>query len=349
MGFKKIYDVFIAYHGTYEDGGSFACAQKICDALIAKGLRCFFFPYAKQDVYKANIIEVMRSRTFLLVCSNGLHTTDDGRIDPRYHYELSTEIDAFYALTQLGEVAVTDAKAYVCGQFNKGDESKLHELFANRTHFYDPDCGNSDVIDKLYSWICERTLTSRSWQETQITLEIKEVFASRASMNQSCRFDDLVATAKSVRAIGISNSELTARINPLAIINCIEHGGSIEIIFLDPNGQYTRLREEEEGLRAGRIRNITSVNLETALDIKDKLKDSAECGNYKLYMYDKQPRMNMIFVDDYLILQYYANRIPGIENPSFFIEKQAVSPIFDFCEKAYEYLKNTATLWDGEI
>ena len=48
-------------------------------------------------------------------------------------------------------------------------------------------------------------------------------------------------------------------------------------------------------------------------------------------------------VDDYLILQYYSNNIQGINNPSFFIEKQAVSPVYEFCEKSYEYLKSQST------
>ncbi len=344
MGFKKTHDVFIAYHGSYEQGGSRQCAQKICDFLTEKGLKCFFFPYAKHDVYKANIIEVMRSRTFLLVCSSGLHVTEEGKIDPRNHYELSTEIDAFYALTQLGEVSVTDAKVYACGGRRKGDEARLHELFANRTHFYDETGEDPAVREELFSWVSERTCGARSWQESQITSEIKEVFASRASMNQSCRFDDLVATAKSVRAVGISNSEMTARINPNAIVNCIEHGGSIELLFLDPDGQYTGQREREERLRPGRIRTITNVNLETAYDIRERINVNKE--QFKLYLYDKLPRMNMIFVDDYLILQYYANNIPGIENPSFFIEKQTVSPVFTFCERAYEYLKSEAKEWE---
>ena len=61
-----------------------------------------------------------------------------------------------------------------------------------------------------------------------------------------------------------------------------------------------------------------------------------------IYAYDKQPRMNMIFVDGYLILQYYSDNVQGTNNPSFFIEKQAESPVYEFCEKSYNYLKSEA-------
>lgn len=338
MSFKKNYDVFIAYHGTYAENGSRVYADKIYKYLTSQGLNCFYFPYESQDAYKANIIDVMSSRVFLLVCTNGLNVLENGKIDQKHHYELSTEIDAFYALTQIGEANVTDAKIVVCGDYYKGDEAKLHELFSNRTHFFHD--GSEKSLQDIYQWALNRISSYKSWQDTQITSEIKEVFATRAAMNPGCQFDDLIANAHFVRVVGISNSEMTARINPNAIINCVENGGTIEILFLDPEGQYTKLREEEEGLRSGRIKNITYVNIETAIQFYDRLQMHKD--NFNLYIYDKQPRMNMIFIDNYLILQYYANNIPGIENPSFLIEKQDNSPIFKFCEKVYNYLRAEA-------
>jgi len=341
MQLKKEYDVFIAYHGSYEETGSARYANKIYDYLTARKVKCFYFPRSARDTYKANIIDVMKSRLFLFVCTPSVHVDENKRLDPKMHYELSTEIDAFYALTQLGDAAVKDAKIMACGDWHKGDEACLHELFSNRTHFYASDIDDA-VLGQIYEWATDRVQNSISWNETQITSEIKEVFATRASMNQSCHFDDLVATARSIRAVGISNSELTARINPSAIRNCISRGGKIEILFLDPDGKYTSLREQEESLRPNRIKNITNVNIETALDIRDSIETGKE--NLSLYLYDKPPRMNMIFVDDYLILQYYSNNIQGINNPSFFIERQSESPVYDFCEKSYEYLKSEAKL-----
>lgn len=339
MNFKKEYDIFLAYHGSHEDGGSRQYATDVYRFLSEKGIRCFFFPFSGKDVYKANIIEVMKSRLFLLVCTGHIHTDEFGKIDSRRHYELSTEIDAFYALTQIGNGTVKDAKVLVCGECQKGREGALHELFANRTHLYYD--GDAAVLDEVYDWVRSRLENTVTWNETQTTSEIREVFATRASMNQGCHFDDLIATAKHVRAVGISNSELTARINPSAIENCIAHGGQIEILFLDPDGKHTPLREQEEGLRPGRIRNITNLNIETAQDMIAALPAGKE--RFRLYTYDMLPRMNMIFVDEYLILQYYSNKIPGINNPSFFVEKKSDSPVFTFCERAYEFLKNNAT------
>lgn len=338
MRLKKTYDVFIAYHGSYEQGGSKEYADVIYKYLQQRGLNCFFFPRSGKDVYKANIIEVMKSRLFLLVCTPNAHVDGNKRLDPKFHYELSTEIDAFYALTQMDDGSVNDSKVIACNNFRKGDEAYLHEMFANRTHFYYD--GDESVLENIYQWALNRKINMTSWNDTQKTSEIKEVFATRAAMSQSCRFDDLVATAKHIRAIGISNSELTARINPNAIRNCIEKGGKIELVFLDPDGKYTPLREQEENHRPNRIKNITNVNIETALNMRDSIAQNKE--NYRILLYDKMPRMNMIFVDDYLILQYYSNNVPGIDNPTFFIERQGGSPVYAFCERMFNYLISEA-------
>ena len=344
MNLDKIYDVFIAYHGGYAKDGSKNYASQIYDYLTNEHhLKCFFFPNEGKDVYKANIIAAMRSRVFLLVCTKALHRLEDGKLDPKNHYELRTEIDAFYAMTQMSEASVMDAKVIVCGDFYKGDEEKLHELFANRTHFfYDKELD----LQQIYGWVNDRLKVGESWQQTQITHEVQAVFATRAAMNQNCNLNDLIARAKSVRVVGISNSEVTARINPVAINNCIESGGVIEMLFLDPEGKFTTLREQEESLRPNRIKNITNVNIDTARGFYEGLSKNKQ--NLKLYTYDVQPRMNMIFVDDKLILQYYANNVPGIQNPSFLVERQANSPVYDFCEKVYNYIKESAVVLEVE-
>ena len=339
MAYQKEYDIFVAYHGSYEVGGSKQYADKLVDYLLERGIKCYYFPYSNKDIYKANIIEVMKSRLFVLVCTNKIHTDQHGKLDHAYHYELATEIDAFYALTQTGDAKTKWAKVLACGEYHKGDEGQLHELFANRTHFYYDERYDEDfeTFEMLLMWAKNQLELQKTWADDQVTSEIKEVFATRAIMNQSCHFDEMIAKAKSVKAVGISNSELTARINPQAIKKCIENGGEIELLFLDPQGEYTRLREEEEELRTNRIKNITNINIETALGIKEKLGNNMD--NFKLYTYDLQPRMNMIFVDDKLILQYYSNKIAGIDNPTFFLEKKDISPVYDFCLKAYETLK----------
>lgn len=152
---RKEYDVFIAYHGSYDTKGSIKIAEKLYNCLIELGYSVFFFPQMQGDAYKANIIDVMKSKTFILVCNENIHRTEDGRLNRAEHYELSTEIDAFYALTQTNEdVSVQDSKILMCGSSNLGQEELIHELFANRPHFH---IGKKQVkFDKICEWLRER-------------------------------------------------------------------------------------------------------------------------------------------------------------------------------------------------
>lgn len=347
--FTKDHDVFIAYHGSYENGGSKTIADQLYQFLVKKKLKVFYYPASQRDVYKANIIDVMKSKTFLLVCNECLHLMPNNRIDQSFHYELSTEIDAFYALTQFGnDVSVQDSKILVCGDYfdkrKQGQESYFHELFANRTHcFYDENTPELS-FNTIYEWIEGRLATRAtcdSWQDSQTSSEVREVFARRSSMSQKCNLPEMVASAKNIRCLGISNSELTSKMDPEAIKFALSHGANIELMFLDPDGEYTAMREKEEGLRPGRIKNITLNNLETAFDIKNNL-PCEEKERYRLYKYDLQPRLNVIILDSHIILQYYANSIPGLSNPCFLIERQDISPLYDFCVSVYEELKKNA-------
>lgn len=343
---QKTYNLFIAYHGSYDSSGSYPIASQLYDYLTSRGLSVFFFPASGRDLYKANIIDAMKSRTFILVCNENIHTLPNGRIDPSFHYELSTEIDAFYALTQLGDgTSVSDSKVLVCGDYTgkrmQGDETRLHELFANRTHTFLNNQNPEETFEILFQWVSKRSgknSAASSWTSSQTTDEIKEVFAKRSAMSQICNLTQMVASAKSIKCLGISNSELTRKMNPDAITYALNNGATIEMLFLDPDCDYTRQREEEEHLRPNKIRDITLDNIEYALDIKKDLTQEQQ-ERFRLLSYNMLPRMNIMIIDSNIILQYYANAVAGMSNPCFLIERKTVSPLYDFCMSTYESIR----------
>lgn len=342
--FKREFDIFLAYHSTYDIQGPKKVADQLYDYLVDNQYKVFYFPRSGSDSYKANIINVMRSKTFLLLCNEKLERTENGRIDQSIHYELSTEIDAFYALTQLGaDVTVQDSKILVCGNYdgNEGKEEKIHELFSNRTHFF----FNDKSFDDVKNWLEERVKTKNEeeiWRQSQTTNEVLEVFARRSSMSQRINLSQLIASSSMIKCVGISNSEVTIKMDVQAIKHAIDRGANIEILFLDPECHYTLEREQEEGLRPNRIKNITLFNLEHAFDVKNSLLD-VQKPQYRLLKYCSQPRMNMIILDKLIILQYYSNKVAGMSNPCFLIEKQqGESPLFNFCLASYEELKKNA-------
>ncbi|MDE7453453.1 MAG: hypothetical protein K2N22_03505 [Clostridia bacterium] len=347
---KKDFDVFIAYHGSYDKNGTKSICDRLYDYLKQNGIRPFYFPRSDKDTYKANIIEVLRSKTFILVSNENIHVTQNNEIDVAHHYELATEIDAFYALTQAGtDVHVLDSKVLVCGDYmdkrKKGQEAELHGLFANRTHFFMNNEDEEQSFAEVLKWIKERLnlrKDSNVWQTSQTSTEVKQIFVKRSSMSQQIDLPNILAHSKNIRAMGISNSELTSKMDPEALQFAIDRGATVEMLFLDPDSLYTAAREKEEGLRDGRIRNITLNNIDTAIDFKLRLPENQR-DNYKMYKYSKVPRMNVILLDSYAILQYYANSEAGMRNPCFLIEKQEVSPLYDFCEESYLKIKNVST------
>lgn len=339
----KLYDVFIAYHGSYDSNGSVNIASELYDYFTKRNLKVFFFPKSRRDIYKANIIEVMKSKTFILVCNQNIKTLENGKINPSFHYELSTEIDAFYALTQTGEdVSVSESKILVCGDYNKGQESQLHELFANRTHNFINNENREESYEELYEWVMQRLKnkykTVNAWIANQTTNEVAEVFAKRSAMSQMCNLSEMAAYGKTIRCLGISNSEMTIKMNPEALIFALKQGADIEILFLNPDSEYTLQREKEENLREGRIKSITVSNIEYAIDLKESLPDDLK-NKFRLYTYDALPRMNVIVIDTDIILQYYANKVAGMSNPCFLIKKKDISPLYDFCLNTYNSIK----------
>jgi len=341
--FKREYDVFLAYHGTYNSNGSKPLADLVYKFLTQLNYKVFYFPESGRDSYKANIIDVMKSRVFLLITNENLPKLPSGRIDASTNYELATEIDAFYALTQFGgDVSVQDSKVLMSGNYRglEGQEANIHELFSNRTHFF---YDSEESLVQLEKWLEERIMAKNEieeWNKSHTTNESIEVFSKRSSMSQQINLPQLITTSSSIRAVGISNSELTMKMDLEAIKFAIDKGSKIELLFLAPDSKFTREREIEEGLRPTKIKNITLFNIDNAIDTREKLPEKLR-SNYRIFTYDLQPRMNIIILDNYAILQYYANKLQGMSNPCFFIEKQSFnSPLYDFCVAAYEHIRS---------
>lgn len=238
--FKKKYDVFIAYHGSYENG-----TKEICDRLnsylIHKGLKPFYFPEFEGDNYIANITKAIASNTFLLVCNENINVTKSGKIDKSRHFALSTEIESFYALTrELDEVEFSDAKVLVCGDYinkrRKGDESLLHELFANRTHFYLDNSNENQSFEEVYAWINDRlNHQANKWIRSQMSLEVGPVFTERDEMMSHLKLSDLIAKSKNIYAVGISNVAIVELLREALKHAIVENGAEAELIFLIQN------------------------------------------------------------------------------------------------------------------
>ncbi len=350
--FDKDYDVFIAYHGSHDkESGTLGVSQRLHDYLSAHGINAYFFPNDSKDSYKTTILEVMRAKTFLLVCNKNLAVTSNFRIDQGRHYQLLAEIDTFYALTQTADdVSTLDAKILACGEFDgkikEGNVQEFHQLFDSRTHTYCHEHDEDESFATILEWIEARKVAwsqrGDSWQKQQISTEIQYTLVARSSMGQFCNLSSKVAVAKKIRICGITNLELISKVDDTILRNAIINGAEVEMLFLNPDCKEMVERMEEEKDTRGKLKRKTRENIEEMLDFVDALPDDCK-DRVQLYTYDLAPRINMIEIDDFMVLQYYASFASGKDNPCFLLERKEISPIFDFCEDNQEQLKLLST------
>ncbi len=335
---QKIHPVFIAYHGTYAaSNGSKDYAEKIYEYLGKKGIKdCFFFPRAQSNWYKANVKEIMQSNLFILVCTNDISRTADGALDVAQHQNLFVELETFYGLTQANEVSRDDAVAVTVGHdFKRGDEAKLHPLFMDMASTLHCDELNEEQLEKIYQWVANRLEENRREREAGLSDEVEKVYDMRNNLPHN-RIQQYIANAKHIRSMGISNAYLAAQERASSLRAFLNNGGLLEILFLDPESENTIRRAHEEGLpREGRIKDTTKFSFNTLWDI------SHEYEHAHLYLFDQVPRFNAIFIDELLILQFYSYNNQGMDNPVLCIRKKGGnSPLYNFIDATFEYLKN---------
>ncbi len=344
--FSKKYDVFLAYHGTHENDGLMEVCNKIYNFLIENGIKTFFFPQSAGDNYRINIAKVMQSRTFLLVCNNKIHLTENLQLDSMRHYELSMELNTFYAVArESGERALEDAKVFAVGDCRdpKLKESQIHELFSGRTYiYYNPQTDNFEVkLDELLNWVNSRL--GNKWHRKQISTEIYKSYMKRAVMSQDIDLPNLITHSKKVRIAGVSNIEITFY-NKSALQDAIKNGAEIEVLFLEPTSSFAAQREQEDyGEICGITKGLIHFCIKDCQVLKTELGEQVK-NNFRLYKYDCLPRFNLILLDTCAVLQFYPGCLPGDKSPCFYIKREDdSSPVYDFCTLIYNNLKLSAT------
>jgi Domain of unknown function (DUF5919) len=75
-------------------------------------------------------------------------------------------------------------------------------------------------------------------------------------------FDD----AASIRACGLSLNLICQQYGVHGLQRLIRRGGSIQCLFLDPDGSAIRLREQEENYVRGTLCELTRINIKSLQD-----------------------------------------------------------------------------------
>lgn len=347
-------DVFIAYHGTYDEYGSLERAKDLFYYLESKGVKCYFFPEEKSAYFAETPIAVKNARKFLLVCNKNINVDKDGSI---VNNGINQELQTFWNCIYEGKRKRGDARVYSFDGFTAEMANELHIAFQGVAHFDESISSTEICYQQIYDWIINdgvenndielrgpRDFSSIRTEPTVagVSLEIEKAFLRRTYMNKLWDFSRMILIAKKIECLGISNNELTLGMDEDSLRMALENGLNFELLFLDPSKRCTKDREREEGQAKNTIKNNTNATLSFVKRLRNSLPAEAK-GNLSFFTYNLIPRMNMIFLDDkHLLLQHYANSVPGASNPCFYIKKKADNQLYDFYHSQYLFIKERA-------
>ena len=262
-------DIFIAYHGTYDDNGSLLKAKELFYYLQSVGIKCYFFPNQNNDYFANTPIVAQKSSKFLFVCNNNIGIKADGSVENNGVYQ---EITAFWNCIYEGKRNRGDAKVYAFGGFTPERANELHLAFQGVAHFDENISSQDKCFEEVANWVLNSseptsTLSNEEAKTESIpsdgtSIELKKVFVRRSTMNKSWDLRKMIGVAEKIECLGISNNEITLKMDSVTLTDALNRGAHIEVLFLDPKGKNTRLREKEEG----QVRNTIVNNTQTTLN-----------------------------------------------------------------------------------
>jgi hypothetical protein len=171
--------------------------------------------------------------------------------------------------------------------------------------------------------------------------DVIAVFATRSEFTHQIPPRQVFDGAQRIRMVGLSLNLLCQHYPDKALLNLLESGTSVECLFLDPAGQYIKVREQEESHPPGLLATLTTVNIAALRRIRTRLSLEGR-ENLKIRTYDETVRFNITLIDDKMcVVQPYLPDARGVESPTLVIQKQpTVVGLFDTFTQVF------ASMWD---
>ena len=191
--------------------------------------------------------------------------------------------------------------------------------------------------DKFDSLIAESYKSAPPNKNNNIFL-----FNNRNDEEQKALLNAELRVTKSVIAIGIANTEMTANLpNGFYKDFFVNKSGDMKLMFLNPDGDAIKRREEDEEVGAANgeytFASVVRYNINKFLDGIKSVAVAPEAEitplNYALKIYDFYPKINCIITDNYVFFHYYGFKHCGTSSPSFVVKKEGN-------EESYAYYKH---------
>ncbi|WP_206699738.1 DUF5919 domain-containing protein [Actinomadura sp. RB99] len=153
--------------------------------------------------------------------------------------------------------------------------------------------------------------------------DVTAVYPTRAEFSFAHPPHELLDGATTIRAAGLSLNLLCQQYPDQRLARLIEDGTTLQALFLDPEGQAIRAREQEEGYTDNHLTTLTRLNIEVLTRLRKRLSPEAQ-ERLSVAVYDETIRFNITLVDDRLcVMQPYLPQARGVDSPTFLAERDS--------------------------
>jgi Domain of unknown function (DUF5919) len=169
--------------------------------------------------------------------------------------------------------------------------------------------------------------------------DVAAIFASRAEFSYRFPPHELFDSATEIRTAGLSLNLLCQQYPDQKLRRLVKNGARLQCLFLDPDGEAIRAREQEEGYTDRHLMTLTKLNIEVLTRIRDRLPEDAR-QRFGIAVYDETVRFNITLLDGTTcIMQPYLPQARGVDSPTFLIRNDPARPgLFDTFEEIFSSL-----------
>jgi hypothetical protein len=216
-------------------------------------------------------------------------------------------------------------------------EARVVLMLGDRSHGTAPTTTPSgDVIASPYAQaIAEDALAERF-------ADVEAVYPSRSEFTSKMPPHALFDCATDIRAVGLSLNLICQQYADSRLAQLAQDGARLRLLFLDPAGTAIRQRELEEGMTAGTLGALTTLNLQGILRVRDRLPTEIR-DRIEVATYDQTIRVNITLINEQLcIAQQYLPHARGVESPTMVIKKRwPAAGLYHVFERTFD------ELWSG--
>lgn len=149
--------------------------------------------------------------------------------------------------------------------------------------------------------------------------DVAAVFATRAEFTYAVPPHALFDEANDIRAAGLSLNLICQQYPDQRLRRLVERGARLRCLFLDPDGDAIKAREQEEGYTDHYLTTLTKLNIEVLSRVRDRLPSESR-ERLSLAVYDETIRFGIVLVDGALcVMQPYLPQARGVDSPTFLL------------------------------